>query len=199
MPLPDTVRVKISSEAAGSIALTAVVVRDIPIRELVEMALASTGKDATRVRDLLKRGTLVSGASRLRWSGWEATSEAVEQLLATFPDSEPSRAFEPRRCTLAVLRGPSCRIEIAREAGAARRWLRRTAFWDLLLEAASANQPIYRDYSYKDRADRYITALAPSLAAALKRNAGLLKYSALEAQVRRAEFDRIEFHVARAS
>ena len=50
MALPPTVRVKLSSEAAGSISLTPVVVQEFAIRELVENILAVTGKDEARVR-----------------------------------------------------------------------------------------------------------------------------------------------------
>jgi len=72
MPLPEKIRVKLSSEAAESIALTPVVVQEMALRELIEHVLGVTGKDEARIRDLLLRGTLVSGASRFRWPGWEA-------------------------------------------------------------------------------------------------------------------------------
>src|SRR5438874_1143259 len=72
MALPDKVRVKLSSEAAEGISITPVVAREMPLRELVEYMLGVTGKDEGRVRELLLRGTLVSGASRFRWAGWEA-------------------------------------------------------------------------------------------------------------------------------
>ena len=39
MPLPSTVRVKLSSEVAESISITPVVVREIPMRELIEHML----------------------------------------------------------------------------------------------------------------------------------------------------------------
>ena len=93
MPLPETIRVKLSSEAADYVSLTPVVVQEIPLRDLVEHMLGVTGKDEARVRDLLLRGTLVSGASRFRWTGWEADIESVRVLLAAFPDPDPARAF----------------------------------------------------------------------------------------------------------
>ena len=68
MPLPSSIRVKLSSEAAESISITPVVLRDIPIRELIEHMIGITGKDEARVHELLLRGTLVSGASRFRWA-----------------------------------------------------------------------------------------------------------------------------------
>src|SRR5690242_15275245 len=97
MSLPDRVRVKLSSEAAESISLTPVVVREMPVRELVEYMLGVTGKDEARVRELLLRGSLVSGATRFRWSGWETDLPSVLELLATFPDPEPMRPFAPAR------------------------------------------------------------------------------------------------------
>ena len=60
----------------GSISITPVVVREMPLRELVEYMLGVTGKDEARIRELLLRGTLVSGASRFRWAGWEADPQA---------------------------------------------------------------------------------------------------------------------------
>ena len=65
-------RVKLSSEAAGAISFTPVVVQELPMRELVEHILGVTGKDEPRIGEMLLRGTLVSGASRFRWEGWEA-------------------------------------------------------------------------------------------------------------------------------
>src|SRR5207244_2792838 len=117
MPLPDTVRVKLSSEAAESISITPVVLRDVPIRELVEHMLGVTGKDTPRLHELLLRGTLVSGASRFRWSGWDADPADIEGMLTTFPDRDPQRPFASELCIRATLRGAGRRIEIPREVG----------------------------------------------------------------------------------
>src|SRR5579863_235688 len=84
MSLPETVRVKLSSEAAGYVSVTPVVVREMPTRDLVELMLGITGKDEARVRDLLLRGTLVSGASRFRWTGWEADRERSVRCCRPF-------------------------------------------------------------------------------------------------------------------
>src|SRR5437868_13250865 len=129
MALPDRIRVKLSSEAAESISITPVVVREMPVRELVEQMLGVTGKDEGRVRDLLLRGTLVSGASRFRWTGWEAEAAAIQELLRTFPDPEPGRSFARERCVRAILRGGRQAIEIPREAGLRKPMFRRGTFW----------------------------------------------------------------------
>ncbi len=194
--LPDTVRVKISTEAAEYMALTAVVARELALRELVEMMLGVTGKDPARVHELLLRGTLVSGASRLRWAGFDAGTGDVETLLASYPD--PDRPFAIEQCVRVVLRGPNCRIEITREAGRQRRMLRRRTFWAALGEAvAAAGTPAYAGYSYKDRADRYTLPLPGPIAARLRHSASSLRYSSLDLAVRRSVFDHVELYVAR--
>ena len=135
MALPPTVRVKLSSEAAESISLTPVVVQEMPVRELVEHMLGVTGKDEARIRELLLRGTLVSGASRFRWAGWEARCEDLRELLATFPDPDPARAV--RRGALRA-RDPARRPAGDRDPARGRRRARDCSsarrFWDLLME-----------------------------------------------------------------
>ena len=134
MALPPTVRVKLSSEAAESISITPVVVQEMPVRELVEYMLGVTGKDEARIRELLLRGTLVSGASRFRWAGWDAELEDLRELLATFPDPDPSRRFAAANCTRATLRGGRQPIEISREAGTRKGLFQRQSFWDALMK-----------------------------------------------------------------
>ncbi|MGO9097272.1 MAG: hypothetical protein ACLQGV_18880 [Bryobacteraceae bacterium] len=197
MPLPEILRVKLSSEAAGYISVTRVVVQEMPLRALVALMLGLTGKDAGRVRELLLRGTLVSGGSRFRWTGWDAEIDALESLLATFPDPEPERAFSSERAICAVLRGPGGRIEVTREAGAPRRFLHGRSFWTVLMELAAAAAPRYIEYSYKHRADCYRVEPAPAAVALLRQNAGALKYSTLESQVRQAVVEAIDLYVAR--
>lgn len=197
MGLPETVRVKLSSEEAAYYSITPVVVREMPLAELVELMLGITGKDAERIRDLLLRGSLVSGATRYRWSGFEADTASLSALLASFPDPDPARPFAPGQCVRAVLGGPGWRIEISRETGAHRRWLRRWSFWDELLRLASAASLEYIGYSYKERADCYRLKLDSSQAETLRRGGRLLRYSALEARIRRAQLHHVDFFVPR--
>src|SRR5207302_7603968 len=131
MPLPPTVRVKLSSEAAEAISLTPVVVQELAMRDLVEHILGVTGKDEARIGELLLRGALVSGASRFRWQGWEADRDDMRTLLATFPDPEPARPFLAANCVRAVLRGGRQAISLAREAAARKGMFQRTSLWDV--------------------------------------------------------------------
>ncbi len=201
MSLPATVRVKLSSEAADFIALTPVVVQEMPVRELVEHMLGITGKDEARIRDLLLRGTLVSGASRFRWTGWEADAESIRTLLADFPDPDPSRPFSAIQCTRVILRGPRQPITIPREAaarqGALARLLRRRSFWDLLMAIAESGNPRYAGYSYPDRADIYHAQLGAPEAQQVRSGSRLIRYTALEAQIRTAQIESVGFYVMR--
>ena len=197
MSLPATVRVKLSSEAAEGISITRVVVQDLPLRDLVEHMLGITGKNEERVRELLLRGTLVSGASRFRWTGWEAELDALRELLATFPGDDPARRFQSGRCVRAVLRGGRQAIEIPREAGARKPLLRKASFWDVLMELADAGEIRYVHYSYKDRADCYRFEMPLAAAERLRAASEAVKYSSLREQIRSAGFVWAELYVER--
>lgn len=188
---------KISSEEAGYVALTPVVARDMPLRELLAMLLGVAGKDTRRIRDVLLRGTFVSGASRFRWSGFEATGEDLAALLASFPDPGPARRFAPSACARVVLRGRGLELELTSDAASRRRFLRRRSYWDVLMEAAAASAPRYIDYSHTAAADRYAAEVSPETAFRLRASASLLRYRVLEAQLRRAEVTSIEFLIPR--
>jgi hypothetical protein len=197
MALPQTIRVKLSSEAAESISLTPVVAQELPVRELIEYMLGITGKDAPRVRELLRRGTLVSGASRFRWVGWEADVEGIRDVLATFPDPDPTRPFDASRCVRALLRGGRQVLEIPREVGARKGLFQRASFWQLLMDVAGAGRAAYGGYSYKDRADRYWRELALAEAERIRAGSEAVRFSTLRNQVRTAGFTQVELYVMR--
>jgi hypothetical protein len=198
MALPHTVRVKLSSEAAESISLTPVVVQELPIRELVEYMLGVTGKDEARIRELLLRGSLVSGASRFRWAGWKQDAESLRQLLATFPDPDPSQRFEAAGCVKVVLRGGRSAIEIPREAVARKTIFQRQTFWDQLMQVVSAGAMEYSGYSYRERADRYTREITVAEMERIRAAAETVKYSTLRDQIRSVGFLAAELHVKRA-
>jgi len=203
MTLPDKIRVKLSSEAAEYVSITPVVVQEMPVRDLVEHMLGITGKDETRVRDLLLRGTLVSGASRFRWTGLEAQPESIRTLLDSFPDADPSRPFDATHCTRVVLRGPRQPVGIPREIGTTRgiwaRIVRRKTLWDLLMEILSAGKPRYGGYSYRDRADVYQLPLSGADIQRVREGARLVPFTALQGQIRMVPIDAAESYVVRAA
>ena len=195
MALPETIRVKLSSEAAGSISITPVVVQDIRTLELLEHALGVVGKDAARVREILLRGSLVSGASRFRWPGCEATLEEVLEALAAFPDADPSLPFAPGRCVRAVLRGGRQAIEIPREAATRGGVFHRENFWDALMETIGT--AAYAGYSYRERADRYVRDLTAEESARLRQAGEHLRFTALRDRLRTVAFTSVELFVTR--
>ena len=197
MALPQTVRVKLSSEAAESIALTPVVAQDMPVRDLVEYMLGVTGKDEARIRELLRRGGLVSGASRFRWAGWEAEAEAIRELLATFPDPEPSRPYAAAQCIRAILRGGRQPIDLTREAGQRKGLFQKQSFWDALQGVISSGVPQYDGYAYRARADRYIREFSLAEIGQLRAAGNLLRYTTLQEQLRTAPFTQAELFVLR--
>ena len=197
MALPQTVRVKLSSEVAEAISITPVVVQELAVRELVEHLLGIAGKDERRIRELLLRGTLVSGASRFRWAGWDADIESLRELLATFPDADPARPFAAAGCIRATLRGGRHAIEIPRQAAARKSLFQRTTFWDALMEVVGASHPAYSGYSYRERADRYLREFSAAEAERVRAAAAAVRYSALREQIRSVGFARAELYVTR--
>jgi hypothetical protein len=196
MALPATVRVKLSSEAAGAISITPVVVQELPIRELLGHMLALAGKDEARLCEILRRGSLVSGASRLRWAGWEADRDSLRELLAAFPDPDPTLEFAPGRCTRAVLSGGRQPIEINREA-AASGLFRRSGFWEELMELVGGSGPVYAGYSYRDAADRYRCLLTAGACARVRAAAQSLRHSTLRGRIQTEAFAAVEVYTER--
>ena len=197
MALPQTVRVKLSSEVAEAISITPVVLQELPVRELVEHLLGIAGKDESRIREMLLRGTLVSGATRFRWAGWDADVASLRELLATFPDADPARPFAAAGCIRATLRGGRHAIEIPREAAARKSLFQRKTFWDLLMEVVGASGPAYSGYSYRDRADRYLREFTPAEIECVRAAASQVRYSALRDQIRSVGFATAELYVTR--
>lgn len=195
MPLPGRIRVKLSSESAGYISLTPVVVQEFSLQQLLEHVVSATGKNTDRIQEVLRRGTLVSGASRLRWEPLGANEGEIAAALSGIPDAEPARPFDRARCLRAVLHGGLLRLEISRDLAERRRLLRRRSFWDALLEEAAS--PEYVDYQYRERTDQYAVRLSTASVARIHAAARLLKFRPLAQQVAAARFDSVRFFTSR--
>jgi hypothetical protein len=193
--LPEIITVKISSEGVESIAMSPVVVQEMPTAELVGMMLGVTGKDAPRVREFLLRGSLVAGGSRFRWQGFEADVQEVLAVLSRYPDADPDRPFDAKRCFQVILRGGARTLTVQREAGEKKRLFRTRSFWDELMELAK--DPAYVDYSYKEHADVYRVQLAHEQQAKLAEAGRLLAYSTFEQHVRAGGITLIELYTRR--
>lgn len=197
MPLPETIRVKLSSEAAEAIAITPVVVRQMRLSELIGEMLAVMGKDHERIHATLRRGSFVNGGTRFRWEERDADSTEVAALLAGFPDADPGRPFERDRCSRVVLRARRQSLDLPRAVAAEHRLFRQRTFWDVLMEVAGAGFPRYLDYSYRDHADRYRLEIASETARQLRESCDLMKFPTLARQMRSLTVECIEFLVER--
>jgi hypothetical protein len=197
MALPQTVWVKLSSEAAGAISITPVVVQELPIRELVEHLMAIAGKDEARIAEILRRGAMTTGASRFRWAGWEVEVDGLRALLATFPDADPSLRFAAERCTRAILRGGRHAIEIPREAAARKGLLQRKTFWEELMNTIASGPAAYSGYSYRERADEFRREFTPMEVEQIRAARSAVKYSTLREQIASAAFTAAELYVGR--
>jgi hypothetical protein len=193
--LPPEVRVKISSEAAGAIAMAEVAVRTIPIRELVEQTLGAGGKDVARIEEILRRGSLVAGESRLRWEGFPADAMELGAILSTFPDPDPARPFDGARCFHVQLLAGREKLDISRKMGAKRRFFRRRSFWDVLMDVACSAE--YVEYSYKLRCDHYRLHLNLDRLGTVQNGALLLPYQKLREKIAGLGYDSAEFFVSR--
>jgi hypothetical protein len=197
MSLPPIIPVKLSSEEAGAIAVTPVVVQHLKTSELIEHMLEITGKDETRLREILRRGTLVIGGSRFRWAAWDPGAEGLHELLAKFPDPDPTRPFSADRCVRAILHGAGKPVELPRERAVRKRLFARRSFWDLLMEVTSAKPASYAGYSYRDRADRYIREFEAGEAERLRTVGRWISSRALRSQLRWSPFSQAELHATR--
>jgi hypothetical protein len=195
--LPEHVQVRISSEAAGAITMTPVVNQTIPMRELVEIVLGSSGKDPRRVAEVLLRGAVVQGASRFRWQPVDAAPGDLAMLLAGFPEADPSRPFRHDQCVGVRLRAGVQVLELPREIAEARRLLKRRSFWDELMALGLRSKLEYVDYSYRLRADEYRLRLAPADLALLRAAASLLRHSGLAASILETHHELLEYVVRR--
>ena len=194
---PERVRVKISSEAAGEISMTQVIAQEIPLRDLVDIIVGQCGKDAPRVRELLRRGTVVQSASRFRWEPVEVDLESVESMLRGYPDPDPKVGFEPSRCIRVRLCDPRSKIDLPQELVSGRRLFKRRSFWDVLMAEAIAAGPAYAGYSYRERADLFHIEASQELRRRIHEAATLIRYSGIRDQVQRAEFSLLELVAVR--
>ncbi len=193
MPLPETIPVKFTEEEADHVSVRPVKRQTFRLRELVDMVLSVTGRDAVRVQQILRTGTVVYHFYRYWWQGIEADAAELEQLLAEFPadfpSEDPRRAFPPKACTVALLESVTtgrAPVEIERAVAEKKPLFASRSFWDCLLALAdsqkSAEQqnhadqltPEYAGYSFARRGDLYRMALTSEQSASLSRDAARL-------------------------
>jgi hypothetical protein len=159
VPLPETISVRYTEEEAGYVTVRPLVRQTFSMDELLDMILSVAGKDLTRVQQLLHSGTVVYHFYRYTWTGFDADQAELAVALAKFPDSDPSRPFNPNLCTNAVFDGPGVNprhlLDLVKDAASRRRIFRGQSFWQRLMDIASEENLVYEKYSYSRRADLY--------------------------------------------
>jgi len=134
------------------------------------MVVQVVGKDPHRVQQILRAGTVTFRSYRYWWDGFAPDSAALQEILDTYPDSDPSRPFAVERCTAVILESsgspPRHSLRITREEATKKRGLRALFgtgnFWDAVMKFATetgAKNLHYKEYSYAFRADLYSRTL----------------------------------------
>ena len=159
MPLPEVIPVRYTEEEAGYVSFRPVVRQSFRPDQLLDMVLSVTGKDAARIKQILRSGTVVFHFYRYWWTGFEIDAGELNGLLARFPDPDPSREFRDADCTMIAIESgatpPRPAVEIQQETISHSGLFRRRSFWDALLAEVSVNPVTYSGYSFGHRADLY--------------------------------------------
>src|SRR6516165_7175672 len=102
MFLPEQIPVRYTEEDAGYVSVRPVVKQTFRLAELADMLVSVAGKDPARVQQILRAGTVVYHGYRYSWEGINAEAAEIGELLAPFPEDDPSRPFDPAKA-VAVL------------------------------------------------------------------------------------------------
>ncbi len=171
MPLPETIAMRFTEDDAGYVTVRPVVKQTFRLPELADMIVSVTGKNAVRVQQIFRAGTVVYNGYRYWWDGFAAKEDEITGLLALFPDDDPARLFNPAKATAVSLEigGGTQRslLGIVRREASAKKLFRTRSPWEILLKAAQDSTPRYEKYSYAERADVYRVHLTFEMAASL--------------------------------
>lgn len=183
MPLPESIAVKYTEEEAEYLSMRPLVRQTFRAPELVDMIVQVAGKDSARVQQILRAGTVVFHSFRYWWQGFDPDPAALAEILAKYPDADPTRPFRAADCVEVILESsgspPRHSLRITKEAAAkssplqkiARALRNKPSFWQRLMNFAEEARPRYREYSYTRRGDLYSITLTPDQIARLAQEA----------------------------
>jgi len=173
MPLPDTIAVRFTEEDAGYVTVRPVVRQTFRLAELTDMVVSVTGKDAARLQQIFRAGTVVYNGYRYWWEGFSSDSAEIVGLLALFPDDDPARPFDSSAVASVSFEigggAQRSQISITREETSGKRLFRTRSVWQILLNSTQASAPRYEKYSHAHHADVYRVHLPPEAALGLLR------------------------------
>jgi hypothetical protein len=175
MPLPETIAMRFTEEDAGYVTVRPVVNQTFRLTELADMIVGVTGKNVSRVQQILRSGTVVYNGYRYWWDGFPSNESELTELLAVFPDDDPSRLFIPAEVTALSLEigGGTQRslVNIERREASSKKLFRKRSPWEILLKAAQVATPRYEKYSHAQHADVYRLHLSSETAVLLLKEA----------------------------
>lgn len=159
MPLPEQIPVRYTEEDAGYVSLRPVVKQSFRLDELADMVVSVTGKDAARVQQIFRNGTVVYNGYRYSWDGIPAELAEIASLLRLFPDDNPARRFEPEdaKSVLFEIGGGTQRniVEVQRSDASRKKLFGKHSPWDILVQFAGESTVRYEKYSHARKADLY--------------------------------------------
>jgi len=163
MALPEQIAVRYTEEDAGYMSVRPVVKQAFQLAELVDMVVSVAGKDAARVQQIFRSGTVVYHGYRYWWGALAAELREIEPLLASFPDDDPSRPFASQQATSVLLEmgGGTQRTvsEVLRQDAAQQKLFARKSPWDVLIAWANGQSARYEKYDHGRKADLYRISL----------------------------------------
>jgi hypothetical protein len=173
MALPETIAVRFTDEDAGYVTVRPVVRQVFRLAELVDMVLSVTGKNALRVQQIFRAGTVVYNGFRYSWEGFASEDNELATLLAPFPDDDPSRGFNAAAVTAVSLEigGGTQRsvIAITRQEATSKSWFQKRSPWEILLSVTHESAPRYEKYSHAQRGDVFRMYLSPDAGLAFRK------------------------------
>lgn len=159
MPLPETIPVRYTEEEAGYVSFRPVVRQSFRPDQLLDMVLSVTGKDAARIKQIFRSGTVVFHFYRYWWNGFDVDEAELRGLLARFPDPDPTREFRGPECTLIAIESgatpPRPGIEVQKSAISRKPLFHRRSFWDALLAETESTPVVYHGYSFGHHGDLF--------------------------------------------
>ena len=175
MPLPNMIPLRYTEEDAGYMSVRPVVKQTFRLSELADMVVSVAGKNATRVQQIFRSGTVVYHGYRYWWEPLAADAAEIENLLIPFPEDDPSRPFVPNEAGAVLLEmgGGTQRAvgELSRSEASEKRLFAKQSPWDILLAYASSRPARYERYDHSRKADLFRLAVpfdqAQSLLAAM--------------------------------
>ena len=152
-----------TEEDAGYMSVRPVVKQIFRLHELLDMVFSVAGKNAARVQQIFRGGTVVYHGYRYWLDALSAELPELEKLLAGFPDDNPARPFVPQEASAVLFEmgGGTQRVitEISQGDASQKKLFTRQTPWGVLLAFAASHAPRYERYDHTRKGDLFRLSL----------------------------------------